>query len=172
MEKEIWKEVKGYEGIYEVSDLGNVKSLPREMNRGSGITISKERILKPYVYSRGYYGVSLRKDNKAKTKKVHQLVAIAFLNHTPDGTQKLVVDHIDNNKLNNRLDNLQLTTNRENSSKDRKGGSSKFIGVSWDRKYNKWKAQIRINGKKVHLGYFKIEIEASNAYNNKLKEII
>ena len=162
MEEEIFKAIPGYEGIYEVSDLGRVKSLK----------FGKEKILKCIKDSAGYYVVGLRKDNKTKTKKVHQLVAMAFLNHTPDGTQKLVVDHIDNNKLNNRLDNLQLTTNRENTSKDRKGCSSKFIGVSWFKRDNKWKASIYINGKLIHLGYFDTEEEASKAYNNKLKEII
>lgn len=158
MKKEIWKEIPGYEGMYEVSDLGRVKSLK----------YNKERILKPYVDSQGYYGISLSFNNKAKTKKVHQLVAITFLNHTPDGTTKIVVDHIDNNPLNNRLDNLQVISQRENTSKDKKGGSSNFIGVSWTKARRRWRAAIRINKKEIYLGDFKDEEEASNAYQSAL----
>jgi len=117
---EIFKDIPGYEGIYQVSDLGRVKSLK----------FNKEKILKPGVNNHGYYTVVLCK-GKRKTINVHQLVAMAFLNHEPCGYNGLIVDHKDNNPLNNRLSNLQLISQRENTSKDKKG-SSKYTGVSWN----------------------------------------
>jgi hypothetical protein len=158
MIEEIWKDIPGYEGIYQVSDLGNVKSL----------RFNKEKILKPGVNGSGYYTVVLCK-GKRKTKKVHKLVAMAFLNHNPDG-YKLVVDHKDNDKLNNILSNLQLISQRENSSKDKKG-TSKHTGVSWDKERNKWKSSISINGKLKNLGRFNCELAAHHAYEKKLDEI-
>jgi hypothetical protein len=82
-----------------------------------------------------------------------------------------LVDHIDNNKLNNKLNNLQLTTNRINSTKDRVGPTSKFIGVGFHKSTNKWRSRIQIDGKNIWLGVFVTEIEASNAYQNALKSI-
>ena len=157
--EEVFKDIPGYEGIYQVSNLGRVKSF----------RFNKEKILKPTVGSHGYYTVGLCK-GKRKTISVHQLVAMTFLNHKPDGTTKVVVDHIDNNPLNNRLYNLQLVTNRENTSKDKKG-SSKYRGVSWAKERNKWISSITINGKKKTLGYFNCELAASDAYQKKLAEI-
>ena len=100
---------------------------------------------------------------------MHQIVAIAFLNHTPNGL-KAVVDHIDNNPLNNELGNLQIITHRKNLSKDKKG-SSKYTGVCWYESRKKWIAGIRVNGKKKHLGYFTNEEEAAEAYQKALKEL-
>ena len=169
-EKEVWLPIKGYDGLYEISDLGRVKSLERFTNNMFGTkTKIKERFLKFNPDGKGYLNCRLYKNGVGKTFKIHQLVAIAFLNHTPCGF-KLVVDHIDNNPLNNRLDNLQLITNRENSSKDRKGGTSKYIGVSLASGRKTWLASIRINGKNKYLGYYKTEIEASNAYQKELNK--
>ncbi len=155
---EIFKEIKGYEGLYEVSNTGKVKSLKRK-NR------LNERLLKIHLSTGGYPQVLLTKHGKSKTYQVHQLMAIAFLNHIPNGN-KTVVDHIDNVKTNNKLENLQLITHRINSSKDtfRKKKTSKYIGVNWDEKRKKWRASKRINGKKTYLGMFKTEIDAYEAY--------
>ena len=166
---EIWKEVKGYID-YEVSNLGRVKSLARTIHRTNGTTQTyKQRILKPGLGSCGYLSVNISKNLKMKTKKVHQLVAIAFLNHKPCGF-KLVIDHIDNNPLNNELGNLQIITHRENSSKDRKG-LSKHTGVTWFNRDKVWKSQITINGKNKHLGYFKDETKAAEAYQIALNSL-
>jgi len=169
---EIWKSIKGYEGIYEVSDLGNVKSLPRIIttNRNRSF-VSKEKILK---YSKAYAGrlqVVLRKDNISKTFPIHKLVAIAFLNHTPCGYGE-IVDHIDNDYTNNKTNNLQLITQRENASKDRNGYSSKYVGVDWNKTRKLWRSRIWINGKHFQLGHYEKELEAHNAYENKLKEVL
>jgi hypothetical protein len=101
---------------------------------------------------------------------VHQLVAMAFLNHTPCG-MNLVVDHINSNKLDNRVENLQLITQRENSSKDIKNKTSKYTGVSWCKHRGKWLSQIYLNKKTYNLGRFNCELSAHLAYINKLKQI-
>ena len=169
--EEIFKDIPGYEGMYQVSNLGNVKSLSRKMNKGKIIFISKEKLLKLSKDGRGYIQVNLSKDKKILNKKVHQLVAMAFLNHIPDGTTKLVVDHIDNNPLNNRVDNLQVITNRHNISKDRKNGTSKYTGVYFEKSRNKYICGIRFNNKIYFHKRFNTELEAHKAYQNKLAEI-
>ena len=110
--KEIWKDIKNYGGLYQVSDLGNIKSLERKVDNGYCIRTVKEKVLKSVVSFQGYFIVSLHKNGEQKTLKIHQLVAIAFLNHTPDG-HTLVVNHINFNKKDNRLDNLEIVTARE-----------------------------------------------------------
>lgn len=164
--QEIWKAIPGYEGFYEVSSLGNVKSLKRLDSIGRKV---RERILKKVASGSGYFNVFLCVDTKIKAFSVHRLVAMAFLGHTPDGTHKIVVDHINNTKKDNRLENLQLVTNRVNTSKDQKGGTSKYLGVSWSKTGRKWQASICISGKHKHLGYFTEELEASGAYNTELR---
>ena len=168
---EIWKEIKGFEG-YEVSNLGRVKSLARTVIYSNGrVQDYKDKVLKNSLLSNGYFRVSLYKKSKMKARTIHQLVAETFLNHTPNG-YKLVVDHINNVKTDNRLENLQLITARENNSKDRKGGTSGYIGVSWDKSSNKWKSRIRTNGKEKYLGMFKDELKAAEAYQTALKELL
>ena len=168
---EEWREVPGYKDLYEVSSLGRVKSIPRKICNHQGCYISKEKILKP-ILSRKYYLVILSNSylNIKQTKAVHQLVAMAFLNHIPCG-YKLVVDHINDNPQDNRVENLQLITQRENAYKTQGKGSSKYKGVSWDKDRNKWVARININGKNIYLGGFNNEEEAHQAYQNKLKTI-
>lgn len=169
--KEIWKDIPEYEGYYQVSNLGRLKSLKRVVCRSDGsFHTLKEKVLKPSINGVGYLETILSKDGKKKSFKIHQLVAMAFLGHTPCG-YKIVVDHVNNDKLNNKVENLQLTTTRHNVSKDIRRGASKYIGVSWYKNSKKWMASIRINGKQKHLGYFNDEIKASKAYQNALKEI-
>lgn len=167
MQKEIWKEVPGYKGIYQVSDQGRVRSLDRECWNGRSIYKRKGIVLSQSVSKKGYYTIRLNLKNKAKTFSVHQLVAMAFLNHKPDGN-KIVVDHRDNNPLNNNLSNLQLISNRENVSKDLKNKTSKYTGVSWCKRDKRWKSAIKIKGKLKHLGSFKCELAAAAAYQKEL----
>lgn len=164
MQEEIWKDIPNYEGIYQVSNLGNVKSLNYKRTK-------KEKNLSSCISSNGYKMVALSKNKKLKSFCVHQLVAISFLNHSPQ-VYKYHVDHIDNNKLNNYLNNLQVITQRENNSKNKLNKTSKYTGVFWNKFKNKWCSAIRINGKKNNLGCFEDEYEANLAYQNKLKEII
>jgi|SRR5665647_706007 len=174
MEQEIWKTVKGYEGMYEVSDIGRVKSLPRlarykSWKRGVG-----ERILKIRLNRGGYPVVDLHNDGIQKTVSVHQLMAIAFLGHSPNG-YSLVVDHIDGQKTHNYVENFRLVTNRFNCTlgvrRDRYRLTSKYVGVSWRKHRKKWRSQITIEGKQKQLGEFKNEVDAANAYLNELSKL-
>jgi hypothetical protein len=155
---EIWKDIPNYEGIYQVSNLGNVKSFRK----------NKELILKQLPNTRGYLRVGLYdKNNKTKTIPTHVLVAMAFLGHKPNKTQEIVVDHINNNKLDNSLTNLQLITNRENSTKEKKG-KSKYAGVSFIKSSQKWRAVINYKNRTISLGCFFSEYNASQAYKEAL----
>ena len=157
---EEFRNIKGYEGIYQVSNLGRVKSLK----------CGKERILKAADNGHGYGIVTFLKDGERKMRTVHQLVAEYFLGHTPCGF-KLVVNHIDFDKTNNKVSNLEIITNRQNTDLKHIKRSSKFVGVIWKKAAKKWMAYIEISGKQKHLGYFKCELSASNAYQTALKEI-
>lgn len=161
-EVEIWKVIKEYSN-YEVSNLGRVKSKPRNTTKGGFLSACPNRD--------GYLQVVFHKNGCRKNFTVHVLVAMAFHGHIPDGTHKIVVDHKDNNKLNNRSDNLKLISQRENTSKDKEGGTSQYIGVYLDKNNNKWIATIHFKGRVVHLGYFNLEIDAANAYQKALKEL-
>ena len=158
---EEFRDIIGYEGLYQISNFGRVKSFH----------FNRETILKTRVNSSGYFHCTLSNANKKKDCFIHQLVAITFLNHTPCG-HKLVVDHINDNKLDNRLENLQLITNRENTCKTQGRYSSKYKGVTFCKRTKKWIAQIHLLDKKQKkLGYFNCELQASFAYENKLKEL-
>jgi len=160
MEKiEIWKTIKDYPD-YEISNFGRIKTL-----KFSGCKMLNYRI-----GTDGYFKVDFF-NQKRKTFKVHQLVCMAFKNHIPCG-HKLVINHIDFNKLNNSEDNLEIITNRENSNKRHLCSSSEYTGVSWNKRLNKWSAQITLDKKQKHLGYFEIEYDAHVAYQNKLNSIL
>lgn len=104
MMNEIWKDIKGYEGLYQVSNFGNVKSLSNNFSR-------KEKILK-LNNIKGYLFVDLYKNGKVKHYKVHRLVAEHFI---PNPDNKPCIDHINTNKTDNRVENLRWTTHKENS---------------------------------------------------------
>jgi len=160
--QEVFRSIPNYKGLYEVSNLGRVKSLGNNKAK-------KEKIRVQRASSNGYLQVNLSKKGKFKSLSIHQLVAFTFLNHTPSG-YKVVVDHIDNNKLNNRLDNLHIITQRQNASKDKTGGSSEYVGVTWRKDSKKWRSRIEINSKVKNLGCFINEIDAHNAYQTALKQ--
>lgn len=164
---EVWKDIPEYEGFYQVSNLGNVRSLNRICSRGRKL---KGKMLKYALCGRGYFAVELNKNGKAKTITIHKLVTYAFLNHKPCG-HKLVVNHIDINRENNNLYNLEIITNRENTNRKHIKSSSKYVGVCWNKKVKKWQSHIVINGKKKYLGLFTDEKEAAQSYQNELNKI-
>jgi len=173
MQEEIWKDIPDYKGLYQVSNLGRIKSLERKCAVKNGVRTVSERILKAASDKfRKYLYVSLSTEHNDIKFNIHQLVAMAFLGHKPDGTNRVVVDHINNDKLDNRLENLQLISARENVSKDQKkqNRSSKYVGVSWDKRRKKWIACISINRKYKNLGRYINEYDAHLAYQKALKE--
>ena len=102
---EIWKSIQGYEGLYEVSNFGNVRSLDRKVNQANGtIGNYKGKVLKGETDSRGYKRVRLSKNNKSKKFQIHRLVALAFI---PNTENKPFVNHIDENTSNNNANNLK-----------------------------------------------------------------
>lgn len=118
---EIWKSIEGFEGLYEVSNLGRVKSLDQENVNGRRwigfeLSQSKDRY--------GYPKVMLRKEGKQKSISVHRLVAGAFIDN-PHG--KPQVNHIDGIKTNNKWDNLEWNTALENMTHARETGLNKRI---------------------------------------------
>lgn len=109
---EIWKDIEDYEGLYQISNLGRVKSLERKIKRRNDrIQTVKERILKLNLDKEGYHTVKLHKEGKGKNFKVHRLVALAFISN-PDN--KLEVNHIDGIKTDNKVTNLEWNTRNEN----------------------------------------------------------
>ena len=157
--EEIWKDVPDYEGLYQVSNYGKVRSLK----------FNKIKVLKAAINGNGYLNVVLWDNGVKKSFTNHQLVAYAFLNHKPCGL-KLVIDHINNDKLDNRLQNLQIVTNRYNVRKIQGAFTSIFKGVSWIEKRQRWQSQAFIEGHKKHIGYFKNEYDAHLAYQNTLNQ--
>ena len=109
---EIWKDIPEYEGLYQASNLGRVKSIKRfKKGKNGSLVPLKEKILKPQINRRGYYQVGLYKQSIGKNYKVHRLVYEAFNGQIPEGLQ---VNHINEVKTDNRLENLNLMTHKEN----------------------------------------------------------
>lgn len=151
---EIWKCVPGYEGVYQVSSLGRIKSK----------RFNKERLLTLSPTKDGYLKVGLSKDKKLRSFTVHKLVMLAFV-----GESELPIDHINETKTDNRYLNLRYLSHRENTSRSKKNGASKFTGVDLHKKTQTWRARIYINGKDYCLGYFKKDNDASKAYQDALR---
>jgi hypothetical protein len=160
-EKEIWKDVPGYKGLYQASNLGRIK----------GLRFGKEKILKSSSQIRNdkkYFMIGLTKNGINKTFSLSVLIAMSFMDFLPNG-HSLVIDHLDSNPENNRLDNLKIVTNRQNLSKERTLKSGLPVGVFI--RGNRFLSNIRKNSKKIHLGSFKTIEEASSAYQEALTKI-
>jgi hypothetical protein len=153
-----------YEGIYQVSTYGIIKSVERIVDTGYYKKTKPESIITPRTQiSGGYLYVRLYKNGNVKTYKVHQVVAMAFLGHKPNGLN-LVVNHIDKNVKNNRVDNLEIVSIMYNSNCHKE-----TQGVT--KKGNLYYARVTINKKRVDVGYFKTREEAIDARNLKMQEI-
>lgn len=110
--EEIWKDIKGFEGFYQVSSLGRVKSLDRVIERSNGkLQTLKGKVLKAKTYRNGYKFVALRAVSFGKEIMVHRLVAMSFI---PNQNGYPCINHKDENKGNNRVDNLEWCTQKYN----------------------------------------------------------
>lgn len=108
--QEIWKDVKGYEGLYQVSNLGRVKSI-QYFNHKNNKAYTRNRLLKPIINEKGYARVDLFKNKKSKRVRIHRLVAETFI---PNMYNLPEINHIDGNKQNNCIDNLEWCTHKHN----------------------------------------------------------
>ncbi len=156
--EEVWKEIDFANGYF-ISNSGRIRSLKK----------GKERILVQVPNGRGYLSVCLHYNNKGNSKRVHVLVAEFFLNYKPNGNTFYSVDHIDNDKNNNKVSNLQIITHSENISKQVKNKSG-HTGITISSK-GSFYAYVSINNKYVHLGTFKKIEDAILARKTKLDEI-
>jgi hypothetical protein len=140
-------------------DMIAIPGFPYYFVKGAEIISQKHgryKILKPVLTSTGYFIVCLRDSNgRQVNKKVHRLIAKA---HLPDYSEDLDVDHIDRCKTNNNISNLRMVTTSENLH------NTKAKGYCFNKSLNKWQAYICVNYKRIHLGYFDTEDEASKAY--------
>jgi len=173
--EEIWKDIPNYEGYYQASSFGRVRSLDRTVEFSDGRKrFYKGRIIKGNVDGDGYRRTTLRGDGIGRQLNFSQLVAMTFLGHEPNG-HTLVVDHINGDKSDDRVENLRIVSHRANTStcfrSDKGSFSSEYAGVYWNKNASKWLAKIRYNGVRSHLGYHDSELEASNAYQSALSKI-
>ena len=161
---EEWKWIKGYENYYQVSNFGNIRN-------------SRLKIMKYFINNSGYYCIKLSKHNKSSHFLVHRLVLETFTTKEPNKE----VNHIDENKLNNHLSNLEWVTSKENKQHSIRTGTydclkeiknslgkkhlsntwSKYHNVTYDRNRNKWCATIRVNGKNMMQKRFNTEKKAA-----------
>jgi hypothetical protein len=172
--EEIFKDVINYEGIYKISNKGNLISLDRfVINGGNGPKFRKIKgqKIKTTKDSYGYETCVLSKNGKPKTHRIHSLVYNSFKKPLKKG---FVIDHIDNNPSNNILENLQSMSHRQNISKGmmlkRKDKLSKYPNVSFRRDRKKWFSRIQVNNKMKIIGHFDNELDAYNAFLNYKKQ--
>ena len=122
---EMWRSISGYESYYEVSNLGRVRSLDRELLNGRGYYLKKGRVLKQRINRLGRQTVMLNTDKKSYNKYPHILVAEAFIGERPEGYQ---VCHIDGNCFNNKLSNLRYDTRAQNQIDEYRQGKKSSRG--------------------------------------------
>ena len=164
---EIWKPIKGFEKLYEISSIGRVRN-------------TRNKILKTYKINSGYECLKFTVNGNRTSHLVHRLVANAFI-EKPDVTYKLEVNHIDENKYNNKVDNLEWVSSAENKQHSIKSGRydkiketknslgkkhlknthSKYHNVTYHKSRCKWAATIRVNGKNMFPKRFNTEEEAA-----------
>lgn len=139
--EEQWKDVVGYEKIYEVSNLGQVR------NYHTG------QILKGVYDKDGYLRLSLHKNKKGKNVLIHRLVATAFIPNEDE--EKNMIDHINRIKTDNNVSNLRWVTNGQNqlNTKLNERNTSGHKGVDWSKRSNKWRVSLKV-GKRIHGGFF------------------
>lgn len=192
---EVWKEINEYENLYEVSNLGRVRSLDRIIiqsnNRGQCKHLYKGKILALHKRNNGYLCTHLSKNGIAKWLSVHRLVAETFIPHIEENN---IVNHLDNNRQNNRADNLEWTTFKGNMQWASKQGRMKYNAenlkkaqkskripvIAIDKYGNEFEfesqaeAAKKLNCNRNHIGCIcknKYGYKTSNGYSFKYKEV-
>ena len=140
--EEIWKDIEGYEGLYQVSNYGNIKSLSKVVKNAYGVHRTEDKILKPQTKKDGYLQIQLSKNGKQKHYKVHRLVALTYIanpNNYP------CVNHKDENKSNNHVSNLEWCTYEYNTNYGtrNKRASEKLKGKMKNKKLTKQQLEKR-----------------------------
>jgi hypothetical protein len=157
---EIWKTIPNFQN-YQVSNYGRVWS-----NKTN-------KVLTKIICANGYQKVNLYKNKTVFQRYVHRLVVSSF--YDTDDFENKEVDHINHKTTDNRLSNLRICTSQQNSYNRQisKNNTSGYRGVSYNkiRKTRPWQASIYMYGKRKHLGFFTTKEEASQAYEEKAKEI-
>lgn len=151
---EIWKDIKNYENKYQVSNSGRIKSLKKDI------------ILKPSVHYKGYLEVKLYKNNSSKVFKIHRLVASAFI---PNPENKPQVNHIDGNKQNNCVDNLEWNTQSENqlhAFRNKLNRGSMYAKYSINNPHSKQVAQYDMNMNLIKIWGSTMEAQRNLNINN------
>lgn len=140
--EEIWKDIEGYEGQYQVSTLGRVRSVERQVRKWNGFKTIRESFLKQKLGKNGYVQVTLCKDGRMKTYLVHRLVAKAFIPNPQNNPQ---IDHINTIKTDNRVENLRWVTRKENSNNlltlkhmsERQKGEKNYMYGKFGKEHNR-----------------------------------
>lgn len=162
--KEEWRDIPKYENRYQVSNKGRVRSLDAKVWGGKAFYIRKGQLLRPGIGSHGYYTVALNRYSHT----IHSLVAMAFL---PPRPERVHVDHINRNKLDNCVKNLRYASFSQNArnSKQCDRATSKYNGVVWFSRDKNWLAHMYIGKKMHHIGKFSDEKAAALAVNMFIK---
>lgn len=169
-----WQDIAETNNLYQINNLGQIKrkrhSVARISHKNNASMVLKEKILKNQILN-GYNACWIYCNGKSKCFYVHRLLAKYFLSNPLNYGY---VNHKDNNRLNNNLDNLEWCSFQQNcfqKYKYKKNASSKYKGVSWSKRDKKWGSKIGFNNKTINIGFFSAEKEAALAYNEKAKEL-
>lgn len=163
---DIFHPIPGFETNYSITINGIIKSLERVVSNHHRSYIQKERILKQYKDKDGYLIVYFFINKKILIKKVHRLVMLTFF-----GESELSVNHLDGDKTNNNLSNLEYATTQENIRHQKRiVNPNKVPGVNWHEKTGSWMARFTLNKKRTHIGMFETEQGAANAVIQKMAE--
>lgn len=153
----IWKDIPGYEGLYRLNINGQIESCNKMMYK----TLSPKKLVKLSKNKSGYIFVNLSKRNIKQMFQIQKLMALTFAGGVPHGK---VVDHIDADKTNNNINNLQFITQRENAVKELllKNG---YVDIYQRKDNNKWRARLQLSHKRLSIGNYDTINEALLEYD-------
>lgn len=164
---------KGLETNIQATRCGKVRRVYKHWLSKSKFSVWQQKIgiveYEKFKTKTGYYIVGVKLENNvSKPIYLHHIIASIFLNYDFTGF-KLVVDHLDNNKLNNKSENLKIVTNRENTSKIRFKKSGLPLGITFNKRINRYRASTYINGKTITIGHYQNIDDAKFAYSAYMK---